>query len=56
MGETLFESARFRLSDTPAQYERAAPTFGRDNEYVLREILGYSYDRIAALRESAALA
>lgn len=55
MGEAVVESARYRLSDTPACYDRCAPSPGRDNDYVLREFLGYSPERIAALRESGAL-
>lgn len=49
MGETLFDAARYRLSGTPARYPRPAPHSGRDTHYVLRDILGYSEDRIAAL-------
>ena len=55
MGETVFESARYQLSDTPAAYERSAPTFGRDNAYVLREILGYPPERVAALEAAGIL-
>jgi crotonobetainyl-CoA:carnitine CoA-transferase CaiB-like acyl-CoA transferase len=55
MGETVFESARYQLTDTPAQYERPAPTFGRDNERVLAEFLGYDAARIAELREKGVL-
>jgi crotonobetainyl-CoA:carnitine CoA-transferase CaiB-like acyl-CoA transferase len=55
LGEDVVESARYQLSDTPARYDRSAPTIGRDNDYVLRELLGYSPERIAALIESGAL-
>lgn len=55
MGESIVENARYRLSETPAQFERSAPTFGRDNEHVLHEILGYSADRVAALKNCGAL-
>jgi crotonobetainyl-CoA:carnitine CoA-transferase CaiB-like acyl-CoA transferase len=54
-GETVFDAARTRLSETPARYERPAPTFGRDNEHVLHEILGYSQDRISALHDTGVL-
>jgi crotonobetainyl-CoA:carnitine CoA-transferase CaiB-like acyl-CoA transferase len=54
-GESVFEAARYRLSETPARYERAAPHFGRDNEYVLRQLLGYGSERIAQLAGSGAL-
>jgi crotonobetainyl-CoA:carnitine CoA-transferase CaiB-like acyl-CoA transferase len=55
MGESVFESARYRLSETPAEFERTAPTFGRDNEHVLGDFLGYSAERIAALQSAGVL-
>jgi len=55
MGETIFEGALYRLSDTPARYDRIAPTVGRDSDHVLREYLAYSSERIAALKASGAL-
>jgi crotonobetainyl-CoA:carnitine CoA-transferase CaiB-like acyl-CoA transferase len=55
MGETVFENSRYLLSETPASFERTAPTFGRDNDYVLGTLLGYNAERIAQLRESGAL-
>ena len=55
MGETLFDAARYRLSATPAQYHRPAPHYGRDNHYVLAEILGLPPERIAGLEASGAL-
>lgn len=55
MGEAVVESARYQLSDTPARYDRCAPSPGRDNDYVLGELLGYSPERIAALKESGAI-
>jgi benzylsuccinate CoA-transferase BbsF subunit len=48
-GTTAVEGSRFKLSRTPARIERAGPTFGRDNQYVLETILHYSPDRIAEL-------
>jgi benzylsuccinate CoA-transferase BbsF subunit len=55
-GETTVEGSRFVLSRTPAVVEGAAPTFGADNDHVLRGILGYDDDRITALVTSGALA
>ena len=46
--------AAFRLSDTPAPPKNAAPLFAADTIPVLREILGYSEERIADLLESGA--
>jgi crotonobetainyl-CoA:carnitine CoA-transferase CaiB-like acyl-CoA transferase len=54
-GTTTVEGSRFRLSRTPARIERAAPTFGRDNFYVLGTILGYDADRIAELAAAGVL-
>lgn len=54
-GQTMVEAAKGRLSETPAQYRSAAPTIGRDNDHVLREILGYGDDQIAALAIADAL-
>jgi crotonobetainyl-CoA:carnitine CoA-transferase CaiB-like acyl-CoA transferase len=55
MGETVIENARYALSETPAQPERAAPHFGRDNDFVLREFLGYDAARIEALAAAGVL-
>ena len=49
------ENSRFILSDTPAQIRRAGPTFGQDNEYLLREILGLSDDEVVELIAAGAL-
>ncbi len=55
MGETLVEGSRYLLSETPAVFERSAPTFGRDNAWVLAELLGYDAERIASLGAAGAL-
>ena len=44
----------FRLSETPTPPKNAAPLFAVDTLPVLREILGYSEERIAELLESGA--
>ncbi len=54
-GTTTVEGSRFRLSRTPARIERSAPTFGRDNQYVLETLLGYSQERIAELAAAGVL-
>jgi benzylsuccinate CoA-transferase BbsF subunit len=48
-GATTVEGSRFKLSRTPARVQGSAPTLGRDNQYVLETILGYSEERIAEL-------
>ena len=48
-GTTIVEGPRVALSRTPGDAKRAAPTLGRDNDYVLRTILGYGEERVTAL-------
>ena len=48
-GVTTVEASRFRLSGAPARLTQAAPILGGDTDYVLRNILGYSSDRINSL-------
>jgi benzylsuccinate CoA-transferase BbsF subunit len=55
IGETWVENSRYRLSETPAKVVRPGPALGQHNEYVLRDILGYSDDRIAELAAGEAL-
>ena len=54
-GTTTIEGSRMRLSRTPAHVERCAPTIGRDNQYVLEEILRYDEEKITALVAAGAL-
>jgi crotonobetainyl-CoA:carnitine CoA-transferase CaiB-like acyl-CoA transferase len=54
-GKTTVEGSRFRLSRTPARIEGMAPTLGRDNQYVLETLLGYSEERITEIVASGAL-
>ena len=46
--------AAFRLSDTPVPPKNAAPLFGVDTVPVMREILGYSEERITEILELGA--
>ena len=55
LGETVVEAAKGYLSETPAAYHTSAPTIGRDNDEVLRSILGYDDERIAQLAIADAL-
>ena len=48
-GESVVDGSRYRLSDTPAEYPRPAPHFGRDTRQILSDILGYDAARIAGL-------
>ena len=55
LGEVVVESSRVKLSRTPAVVERGGPTYGQDNEYVLRELLGLSEDEVIDLVAAGAL-
>jgi len=55
LGPVPIENSRFILSETPAQIRRAGPTFGQDNDYVLREILGMGDEEIVELIAAGAL-
>ncbi len=54
-GKTVVEGPRARLSRTPARVQRAAPTLGQDNQYVLEKILGYDEEKIGEIAASGAL-
>lgn len=54
-GKTTVEGSRFKLSRTSAEIRGAAPTYGRENQYVLQEILGYSEEQITQLVIDAVL-
>jgi len=47
MGVHHYHMPAYRLSKTPAQLRRAAPCLGQDNEFVYKEILGYSDEEVA---------
>ncbi len=55
LGPITVEGTRFRLSRTPAEVKRATPYWGRDNQYVLEKILGYSEEKITELIVAEAL-
>jgi crotonobetainyl-CoA:carnitine CoA-transferase CaiB-like acyl-CoA transferase len=46
---TVVETTRSRLSRTPAEIRRGVPTLGRDNQEVLKNLLGYDEDKIREL-------
>jgi len=48
-GKVPVESWPFRFSRTPGGPERISPSLGRDNAYVLENLLGYKQDRVAEL-------
>jgi benzylsuccinate CoA-transferase BbsF subunit len=46
-----FEAPSARLSKTPARFTRPGPKMGENNEYVYRELLGYSAEEYKQLLE-----
>ncbi|MES2258475.1 MAG: CoA transferase [Pseudomonadota bacterium] len=56
MGKSTVEGARYRLSGTPGGPAQAAPSVGAENLHVLRDLLGFSDERIAGLRDAGVLA
>ncbi|MET0418289.1 MAG: CoA transferase [Actinoplanes sp.] len=54
-GATTVEGPRYLLSETPGHVDRAAPTFGQDNEYVLTRILDYTDEDYAELKDKGVL-
>jgi len=49
IGQYSYELPSYRFSRVPPQPQRPAPLLGEHNEYVLRDILGYTDDEIAEL-------
>ena len=54
-GSSVVEGARVILSRTPARRPQVAPTMGEANDWVLREVLGYSEAQIIEIVSSGAL-
>ena len=55
LGKTTSDATPIRLSDTPAEYRRAAPALGQDNDYVYRRLLGMSEAEVAELKEKGVI-
>ncbi len=51
-GPTPMLGLPVRLSETPGSIRAPAPEFGQHTEEVLLDVLGYDWDRIAALRKA----
>jgi len=49
IGRHSYQAPAFRFSKTPHYMKRAGPTLGEDNEYVYKEILGFTDEEIAEL-------
>jgi benzylsuccinate CoA-transferase BbsF subunit len=49
------DATPIRLSQSPAEYKRAAPSQGQDNDYVYGKLLGMSEEEIADLKDSGVI-
>jgi crotonobetainyl-CoA:carnitine CoA-transferase CaiB-like acyl-CoA transferase len=54
-GGVVVEAPRYVLSDTPGSVTRVAPAIGQDTVHVLRDILGYSPEKVADLDQQGVL-
>lgn len=55
IGKIRFQGPVPKLSRTPGKVETPAPELGEHNDYVYRELLGYSEEKIAELKEEGAI-
>jgi benzylsuccinate CoA-transferase BbsF subunit len=55
LGDGLYERNGFRLSTDDGGYDRAGPTLGQDNGWVLGDLLGLTAAQIEALRKTGAV-
>ena len=55
IGIHSYHAPAYKLSKTPCDINRAAPTLGQDNAYVYKEILGFSDDQIADMLAEGAI-
>ena len=55
LGAGLVRAQRLPALATPGGYDRAGPTLGQDNDWVLGEMLGLDDSTVAALRERGAV-
>ncbi|HEU5301877.1 MAG TPA: CoA transferase [Acidimicrobiia bacterium] len=55
LGPGLYEHNGFRCSAAASGYDRAGPTLGQDNDWVLGGILGLGADEQARLRDAGAI-
>ena len=53
--DSIVEATRSRLSRTPAQVRYGVPTLGRDNQEVLKNVLGYDNVKICELVSTGVL-
>jgi len=55
IGAMAYRAPAYKLSKTPSQLVRSAPCLGEHNEYVYKEILGYSDDEFSDMYASGVI-
>jgi crotonobetainyl-CoA:carnitine CoA-transferase CaiB-like acyl-CoA transferase len=55
LGEMPVCGIPFKLSKTPGKVERRAPRVGEHNKDIYRDLLGYSDERLAVLKDQGAI-
>lgn len=55
MGTVEYNGPAYRFSETPSELTSAAPCLGADTDHVMSDLLGYSAEEIAGLREAGIL-
>ncbi len=55
IGNHPYPNVTARLSGTPGEIRKAAPTLGEDNEFVLRHVLGIGPDEFSALKRDGVI-
>jgi crotonobetainyl-CoA:carnitine CoA-transferase CaiB-like acyl-CoA transferase len=51
-GKTQVVGMPLRLSQTPGSVRLPAPEFGQHTEEILTELLGYSWEKVGALKDA----
>ena len=54
-GDVVADATPLKFSRTPAVYQRTAPAFGQDNDYVYHQLLGLPDKEIAKLKEKGVI-
>jgi crotonobetainyl-CoA:carnitine CoA-transferase CaiB-like acyl-CoA transferase len=55
LGKMISDAVPMKFSSAAAEYNRAAPVEGQDNDYVYRQLLGMSEKELADLREKGVI-
>ena len=55
IGYEVLPGIPWKLSQTPGEIRKHAPKLGEHNDYVLKELLGFSEEEVTDLTEKGAL-